>query len=422
MTASLPSVLCYLALRSAGRPVLPLDPTTPTAALADLVDRFAPAALITTEAPGAGAVFGTAPGYFRARLGGWGECLVRQRVAAPYQPDLGLLLATSGSTGAPKLVRLATTAAWANARAVVAALDIGPADVAITALPLHYSYGLSVLTSHLLAGATVVCATGNVTAPLFWQAVERWQVSTLSLVPSQYEMLAQMRWRPLRYPALRVMTAAGGRLSDDLAISFHREMDQQHGRFYVMYGQTEAGPRICVLPPGRLPDKLGSAGSPVPGVRLRVTPSDSDRGAAPGEVICAGPGVMMGYAEHADDLAAPDLLRGVLHTGDLGTLDTDGYLWLSGRINRIGKVFGVRVHLDAVEGLLAPRAPTAAVAGGDRIRIWCEGVSPQSCPELLNLVVSSLRVHRSGIELRAVDRLPRLASGKTDYRALEQTP
>jgi acyl-coenzyme A synthetase/AMP-(fatty) acid ligase len=313
----------------------------------------------------------------------------------------------------------------ANTRAIIAALAIAPADVAITALPLHYSYGLSVLTSHLLAGATVVCGSDNLTTQPFWQTVDRWRVSTLALVPTQYEMLARMRWRPGPHPTLRVMTVAGGRLADHLTRAFHDALAERDGRFYVMYGQTEAGPRICVLPPHRLPEKLGSAGHAIPGVRLRIGLPDGGRSTEPdrsGEVVCTGPGVMMGYAEHADDLRAPDRLCGELSTGDLGRLDADGYLWLSGRASRIGKVFGIRVHLDAVERLLAGDASVAAVGVGDRVRIWCEGVPPERQPQLVDLVAGELNVHRSGIEVRVVERLPRLANGKPDYRQVEQAP
>ncbi len=433
MPASLPAVVCYLGLLAAGRPVLPVDPAMPEPVLADLLTRFAPAALVSPAGTGPAAIDapqrqgrGQARHYAQQSLAGWDECLIRRTAAAPVHPELGLLMATSGSTGAPKLVRLSTTGVLANARAVVAALAIDPADVAITALPLHYSYGLSVLTSHLLAGATVVCAAGNVTAGPFWQAVDQWQVSTLALVPSQYEMLARMRWRTQHHPSLRVMTVAGGRLSDELTCSFHAALAEHKARFYVMYGQTEAGPRICVLPPERLRDKIGSAGTALSGVRLRIASADNERDteARPGgAVVCTGPGVMMGYAEHADDLATPDSQRGVLNTGDLGRLDADGFLWLSGRSSRIGKVFGIRIHLDAVERLLdGEAAAVAAVAGTDRVRIWCEAVAPERESQLVDLVATGLRLHRSGIELHLVARLPRLANGKTDYRQLERTP
>jgi acyl-coenzyme A synthetase/AMP-(fatty) acid ligase len=424
MESSLAAVLRYLAARAAGRPFLPYDPATPATRLLDLLRRFAPGVLVW---PASAAAPPPADGYRLREVPGWGPCLLR--ISTREAPDphraLGLLLLTSGSTGTPRLVRLSATGVAANAAAIAEALDISRGDVAVTALPLFYTYGLSVLVSHLFAGATVVLSTANVTEHGFWADVSDHGGTSLALVPSQYEMLFRLRWRPEFHPTLRSMASAGGRLGNPLAARFHRAMSEVDGRLYVMYGQTEAGPRITVLPPHRLPAKLGAVGLPLSGVRLGIRTGDGGETTEPGrtgEVICHSPGVMLGYAETAADLSAEDQLRGTLRTGDLGRLDDDGYLWLSGRMNRIGKVFGVRVDLDAVERLLGTYADTAAVAHDDRIRVWCAGVPASRRGELAELVTDRLRVHHAGVELSVVDELPRLPSGKTDYHAVENAP
>src|SRR6185437_12896064 len=125
--------------------------------------------------------------------------------------DLAVLLSTSGSTGRPKLVRLSRSGIVANANAIAGALDIGPDSVAATTLPL---------------------------------------------VPSQFEMLRRMRWRPDGQTRIRSMTAAGGRLRDETALHFHAGLSAHGGRLSVMYGQTEAGPRISILPPDQLERKI----------------------------------------------------------------------------------------------------------------------------------------------------------------------
>jgi acyl-coenzyme A synthetase/AMP-(fatty) acid ligase len=105
-----------------------------------------------------------------------------------------------------------------------------------------------------------------------------------------------------------------------------------------------------------------------------------------GEVVCHSPAVMMGYADTAADLARGDELAGTLRTGDSGRLDDDGYLWLTGRLGRIGKAFGVRANLDAVEHVVAEVVTAAAVPAGDRIRIWCERADEQRLAEVVDIV------------------------------------
>jgi len=129
--------------------------------------------------------------------------------------------------------------------------------------------------------------------------------------------------------------------------------------------------------------------------------------------------VMMGYAESETELAEPDQLGGVLATGDLGHLDEDGYLWITGRLKRIGKVFGNRVNLDDVEQLLRAHGVAAAVPGGDKIVIWLEGGDQETCRTVAKHLSERLHQHISGFDVRPIEVLPLLSSGKIDYRSLE---
>ena len=415
------AALRILGAWTARRPVLPVDPSCGDPAFEDLLTRFRPA-ILTGLGEEQLTRLGHRAGYRVAQLPLLGPSLVRTVESTPSpHPELAVLLATSGSTGQPKLVRLSRSGVVANAEAIAGALAIGADSVAATTLPLFYSYGFSVLTSHLRAGATVVLADGDVTGRALWSAVDTHGVTTLPLVPSQLEMLRRLRWRPERHPRIRSLTAAGGRLRDDTALHFHALLSASGGRLSVMYGQTEAGPRIAILPPEALEKKLGSVGPAIAGVRLSIRLADGTETVEPGlsgEVICRGPGVMMGYADEALDLAEPDALNGTLRTGDLGRLDEDGCLWLSGRISRIGKVFGIRVDLDAVERTLAAEGPVAALAVDDTIRIWIQGPEGRGA-ESAQHVADSLRVPPSGVDVRFIDLLPTLPNGKTDYHALE---
>ncbi|MEV4110820.1 AMP-binding protein [Nonomuraea sp. NPDC049695] len=387
MRNNLTSVLRYLAAWRSGRPVALLDPDLSPGALAELVGRFRPTALL---------------GFTHAADG---SPPPRHDAPEPH-PDLAVLLATSGSTGNPKLVRLSRQAVQANAAAIAAALSITPDEIAPTSLPLHYSYGLSVLNSHLAAGATVMLTEAGLLERSFWTHLDAHRCTSLAAVPYQYEMLRRLRYERSEHPTLATLTQAGGRLSPELVTEFAGKAD----RFFVMYGQTEATARIAVLPPDRLADKPGSAGAAIPGGRLTVDE---------GEIVYHGPNVMMGYAETAADLARGDDLGGVLRTGDLGRLDAEGFLYITGRLKRIAKVFGVRVNLDDVERLLRGPVPVAATSGDDRVTVWAEGLDAAGCAGLARRLGVELRVHWSGFDVRGIDSLPLLSTGKVDYRALE---
>jgi acyl-CoA synthetase (AMP-forming)/AMP-acid ligase II len=321
-------------------------------------------------------------------------------------PDLALLLTTSGSTGNPKLVRLSADAVRTNAEQIADVLDIGPDDVAITTLPLFYSYGMSVLNSHLLRGATLILERTGIMQRDFWSAVSERGVTSMAFVPYQYEMLRRLRFDPAKYPALRYLTQAGGRLRAELVTDFAARMAAVDGRFFVMYGQTEAAPRMATLPSDRLAEKTGSVGLALPGGSFSI---EDD------EVVYRGPNVMMGYAETAADLAKGDEQGGVLRTGDLGRLDDEGFLFITGRMKRMGKVFGVRINLDDVE----KNFPVTAVAGDDKLHVFALGVSDEEARVLRTKIAEWLGTHFSGVNVRTVEALPLLPTGKVDYRALE---
>lgn len=351
-----------------------------------------------------------------------GRALAAPGGGAPVHPELALLLSTSGSTGSHKLVRLSGRAVAANATAIAAALGLGPGDVAPTSLPIHYSYGWSVVASHLAAGATVVVTDEGLISDGFWAACRRHRVTSLAGVPYSYQMLARLDLDKLAPPTLTTLTQAGGALAPALVERFHRVAAARGGRLFVMYGQTEACARIAVLPPTELPARAGSVGRAVPGSALRV--EVDGRAAAPdelGDVVCTGPSVMMGYATGRADLARGDELGGVLATGDRGRLDADGFLWLAGRAGRFAKLFGVRVNLDELEALAVAALPAgaavAAVAAGERIRLCVEGAVDAAA--LRAHLAARTGLHGSGFAVEAIAALPRLPSGKPDYRTLE---
>lgn len=407
----LATVLALLSLRAAGHAVVLVDAALDAAMLDALVETYRPHVIVGGD---------DAVGE-RVALGPVWCRIIRHESDTVMHPLLALCLATSGSTGSPKLVRLSEDAIVTNARSIVEALDIQADDVAITALPLHYTYGFSLLTTHLAAGASIVISAHGVMAPEFWSDVTTYQVTALAGVPYTYQMLDRLRFARVIPPCVRVMTESGGKLPEDLVRRVHAFMQERGGRFYLMYGQTEATSRLAVLPFDRLPDHLDSVGRAVPGgsfVAVDESGAPLPHG-TPGEIVYRGPNVMLGYATCREDLAQGDLLGGVLRTGDLGTVDSEGLVRLTGRIKRIGKLYGVRVDLDAVERLAADMAPVAVLEGDNRLIVFASGEPELDVHTLRTTLATRLRMQQRMIDVRRVAALPRTASGKVDYPALQ---
>lgn len=342
--------------------------------------------------------------------------------STPLHPELAVLLSTSGSTGSRQFVRLNTQNLESNANAIADYLGLAPTDRPITSLPLHYTFGLSVLNSHWVAGAAVVLTNEGVMQRTFWDAFREYACSSLAGVPYTYLMLERIGFRQMDLPSLTILQQAGGALDRRLTALYAEFMESRRGRFFVMYGQTEATARMAYVPPDRLAEKLGSAGVAIPGGRLRIERSAPVPGEnwPVGEVVYEGPNVMQGYATSMEDLALGDTLGGVLRTGDIGYIDADGYLFIVGRSKRIAKVYGLRVNLDEVEAMLRERGPSAVVAGDDAIWAFCAFGTDDSVAAIADELARRFRIHRSALHFKQVDAIPTMGSGKTDYQQVQQ--
>lgn len=403
MRNDLASVVSYLACLRAGLVPLLLPNDLAPSLVAGLVDRYGFSWRLGPQ------VSALDPGSLS-----WQSLEARPDAPGPLGPELALLLSTSGSTGSPKLVRLSSNNLATNARAIAQYLSLRPGDRALTVLPPFYSYGLSVINSHLQAGAALVLRDLSVLTPAFAETVRAHGVTSLSGVPYTYQML--LRTGTLRgdLPSLNTLTQAGGRL-DERFVSQVAQIARDRGwRFFVMYGQTEATARISYVPPERLQDKLGSIGRAIPGGHLSLDP-------ASGELLYTGPNVMLGYAWSQEDLVLGDALGGVLRTGDLAEEDADGFFRIVGRLSRFIKLTGNRVGLDDLEHQLQQQFGLPIMVSGrdERLVVWLEGASDELMDNLRKWLHTQYGVHHSLVRLRAVDQLPLLNTGKRDYQALK---
>jgi acyl-CoA synthetase (AMP-forming)/AMP-acid ligase II len=346
------------------------------------------------------------------------------RAGGAIDPELGVLLFTSGTTGSPKAVRLSRRALGHNTAAIIQSLDLGPDQTALGHLKLHYSFGMSVVNSHLAAGGSVVLTNQSLANPTLWKRATSFQVTTLPGVPAQYELLHRLRFDAARFcPSLRVMTQAGGKAREDVLDRFRDMMKARGGRFYVMYGQTEAGPRMaCQELTGPAGDAT-AAGWPLPDGEFQIL-DESGRPRPPGEpgqVRYRGPGVMQGYAQSRADLGRGDENRGVLDTGDIGYLGPDGKLFIVGRSKRFAKVGGIRCNLDEIERAAAGiAAPAAVLPDEDSIVVFWPESALENPREAAIQLARVLAFPAGAVRFRLVEAIPQLESGKTDYAALRR--
>jgi long-chain acyl-CoA synthetase len=393
----LASVAALLGAMAAGHAVALLDPKLPEASKQQLREAYNPRFEIDFAAPD------------QLAVGSHGQ--------VPPHPSLALLLSTSGSTGSRKFVRLTLDNVRSNAVAIAGALAIQSGSVASGHLPLHYSFGLSILTSHLCAGARIALTERGFMERDFWTAMKDAEATHLPGVPFHFAILERLGYDRIDLPQLESLTQAGGHLDIASRERAHAFMEQSGGRFYVMYGQTEGSPRLTTLQHHDFPRAPASVGRALAGGSLEIDAPDAE---GRGEVVYRGPNVMMGYAEQRSDLAKGDELAGLLHTGDLGFLDDAARLTLTGRAKRSAKVYGLRVNLDEVEKLTNSLCRSAVIQSGSNLRIFYEEGTGSNADDLRQLLLSRFSLPPGGFTFRALQSLPRTERGKIDYEGLGQ--
>ena len=334
--------------------------------------------------------------------------------------SLALLLTTSGSTGSPKLVRLSYENIQANAESIAAYLQLSADERPITSLPMHYSYGLSVINSHFISGATILLTDKSIAQKEFWEFAREQKATSMAGVPYTYEMLKRLRFFRMSLPDMKVLTQAGGKLSSNLVQEYVDNAKLSDKKFVVMYGQTEATARMSYLPFESASDKAGSIGIAIPGGTFKliddsgceITESDKD-----GELIYSGRNVSLGYADCKEDLIKGDENNGKLYTGDIARRDADGFYYITGRKKRFVKVYGNRVNLDAAEQIVKVVTASCACVGiDDKMLIYITDSSKSD--QIRNLLSEKTGLNSRAFEVRVIEEIPKNTSGKVLYSNL----
>ena len=336
-------------------------------------------------------------------------------------PELSLMLSTSGTTGSPKMVKLTKENLYVNAESIVQYLHIDESHRAITNLPLYYSYGLSILNSHLEQGASLVITDESIISKEFWSTFKRYNVTTLSGVPYHYEILRRIGFLKMNLPSLKYMTQAGGKLNHKLVKEYAIWAKEKAIDFCVMYGQTEATARISYLPIEKTLEKDDSIGIAIPNGTLKIkdlkTNQIINKVNVEGELIYEGKNVMMGYATCLSDLVKGDELKGILHTGDLAQQDDDGYLYITGRLKRFIKIHGNRIGLDEIEQYLKSLQFDVLCTGIEN-KLMIASKDEDKVERIKQEVLEKYGFHHSIVKVKHVNEYPVSDTGKIQYKQL----
>lgn len=342
----------------------------------------------------------------------------------PLHDDLALLLTTSGSTGSPKFVRQSYKNVLSNARSIAEYLELNETERPISTLPMNYTYGLSVINSHLLAGATLLLTDKGLMQKEFWNFFKEQEATSFGGVPYTYEMLERLRFFRMELPSLRYSTQAGGKLTPELHRKFAEYAREKGTKFIVMYGQCEATARMGYLPAEKAIEKCGSMGIAIPGGKFRLTDADGQDITEPhvtGELVYEGDNVTPGYAERGEDLIKGDERGGVLHTGDMAQFDEDGYYYIVGRKKRFLKIYGNRVNLDEIDRLIKARFDNidCASAGVDD-HMYLFVTDGEIAEEVKSFAAAKTGLNPAAFKTVVVSEIPKNDSGKTLYSELEK--
>ena len=338
--------------------------------------------------------------------------------------ELGLLLTTSGSVGSPKLVRQSYKNISCNADSIAEFLELTEDEKPITTLPMNYTYGLSILNSHVNVGATIMMTENSVVSKAFWDFFKREGVTSFGGVPFTYEMLKKIRFFKMDLPSLKTMTQSGGKLSPEMYDEIAEYAERVGKKFVPMYGLTEATARVAYMPAEKAREKKLSVGLPIPGGKLLLIDTEGNEiegSGIAGEMIYEGPNVTLGYAEEKAHLYLGDERHGRLETGDIAKRDDEGFYYIVGRKKRFLKLYGNRVNLDEIERIVKTGFPVdCAAVGTDKLCIC------YVTDESILFDVEAHLSHKTNINARAfkavyIPEVPKNESGKTMYSKLANT-
>ena len=334
--------------------------------------------------------------------------------------ELSLLLMTSGSTGDPNTVRISKQNILNNTNSIIKYLKIKSQDKAITTLPMNYSLGMSIINTHLQKGATIVLSNNSLFEKNFWDTLALKKVTTFTGVPLNYEILFKLGINKDKLPYIKYLTQAGGKLDKKLSTFFSKKLLKLKIKFFIMYGQTEASPRMSYLDHTDILKNPDSIGKPIKGTFFYLIDKLGKKinsNYKNGELCYSGKNVCFGYANTYLDLNKKDENRGILITGDIAYKDKNNFYYIVGRKKRFIKISGKRINLDYLESMFLKENVKVVCHGYNEIlKIYHEYKMVDKSIFLKVLKIANIRY--SAADIKYLKKIPRTFNGKINYNKL----
>lgn len=378
---------------------------------------------------------GELPALGRSPVVSFQDLLAETRTVAPAYPDvedqrdLAAIMFTSGSIGAPKGVMVSHRNIIANTASIIDYLGLTANDRVLAVLPFYYCFGTSLLHTHLRVRGSIVMENRFICLDKILTRMQETRCTGLAGVPSHYQILLRhSSLKKMKFPDLRWLQQAGGHLP----AVFLRELREclPETQIFVMYGQTEATARLSYLPPEMLDRKMGSIGKGIPGVRLQVL-DETGTSVTPGqvgEIVAQGENIALGYWRDPEASRA-NFQSGSLRTGDLATVDEDGFIYVVDRAQDFLKCGGNRVSCRRIEAMLLDfdDLVEAAVVGipddvlGEAVKAFVTSRSgdPLVGDRLRRFCIKQFPLHLIPKEIVVLDALPKNSAGKVLKAALK---
>ncbi|PWN71614.1 AMP-dependent synthetase [Chryseobacterium phosphatilyticum] len=329
-------------------------------------------------------------------------------------PEIKILLSTSGTTGIPKLVKLSDESLYQNALSILQYMPILESDVVPLNVPINFVYGFSIFTTNCMRAGRIVCTDKDIMQKTFWDEMEEFGYSTLGGVPYLYENLNRIGFFRKNSPSLRYMTHTGGVINGELRKTIFSYCHEFEKQFFAQYGQTEAGGRMAYLSTDGLLEAETSIGTPVHGGDFSIDP-DTD------ELLFSHNSIYGGYANTLKDLTSYEQPT-VLRTGDTAQKGKNGIYYITGRIKRIMKLFGIRLNLDEVEFILKNEIEgnTFVCLNSNDKKIVVLYDNPDIDPQIITETIKNkLRINPQYVRTDLIESFPLSQNGKINYPLLQ---
>lgn len=334
---------------------------------------------------------------------------------------LFLLLSTSGTTGDPKLVRLSKDNLITNTNQIIDYLKIDKSHRSVSTLPIYYTYGLSILNTHLYSGGSIYITKKTFFEKIFWKNFYNFKINNFGGVPFNYQILLKLNFSNMITKYIRYITQAGGKLHENDYFKIEKICEKKKIKFISMYGQTEATSRMSYIPWNKRKLMKGSIGKPIKGGEFFLYSGEKKvkKINVEGEIVFKGNNVCLGYSFNSNDLSKGDENKGVLRTGDLGVYDRNENIKITGRKSRFVKIHGLRINLDEIEKALLEDGFECVCLGNDeKVEIFYTQKNMSN--RIKNLLKEKLNLLERDVILYNVKIIPRSKIGKTDYKKLNE--